>query len=90
MVYPTDTTNEIVTLSGLLRKYQPIGFGEDDPTHLGLVAQDVLPIAPGLVTYDPTDDRYGVRYSIINLKLLRAVGLLIERVRVLEDMMASL
>jgi len=54
------------------------------PLHLGFIAQEVLEISPGLVTYNEIDDQYSMQYSIAQMKLFRAFQEAQMRIEALE------
>jgi hypothetical protein len=41
--------------------------------HMGLIAQEVLEVSPGLVTYNTEEDTYQVQYSLVALKVAKAL-----------------
>lgn len=63
-----------------VRKFKMIG---SDIVQIGLIAQEVEQISPGLVTTD-SDGIKSVAYSVLNIKLLKAVQELAARVEALE------
>ena len=84
--YGSDCLEDVEYLSDNLVKYNLIG---DSLSQIGLIAQTAMTQCPGLVD-EGTDGYYSVKYSIINLKLLRAVGSLIKKNRELESRLSTL
>lgn len=83
--YSNDCFEDVEFLSDSLKKFNFIG---DSLVQLGLIAQTVQEHCPGLVE-DNTDGYFSVKYSVLNLKTLRAVGGLLKRVKALEAMLAN-
>lgn len=54
-------------------RYHFLEEAGDDPFHLGIMAQDLLPHFPELVTYDDTQDSYLVNYAGLSVLTLRAL-----------------
>jgi hypothetical protein len=82
----------VKALAGLAKKYRFKTDVEADSNaayHLGLVAQDVLSISPGLVR-EGADGMLAVQYSIANMKAFKALGEALERIEALEARVAAL
>lgn len=71
----------------------------DGREQIGWVAQDILPVSPGLVSINPDRDdngeptgeaSLGIAYSVAHLKAFKALGELIERVDELSSEVSSL
>jgi hypothetical protein len=56
---------------------------EGTDRQVGVIAQEVLEVVPELVTYDPNNDEYGVKYA-------NTVGLLIEAIKELNNQVIEL
>jgi hypothetical protein len=87
---------DIVTIDNALEKtnklrgvyYKKIEEDIKDEAHhdkrqMGVIAQEVLEIAPEVVTYDKENDKYGVAYA-------NMAGLFIEAIKELTDKVATL
>jgi hypothetical protein len=96
IVDATSQWNDVKTLQ--VRKYN---FKEEtgQPTHtqIGLVAQEVELVSPGLVTESPDRDSEGndlgtttksVNYSVLYMKAVKALQEAMERIETLEGMVA--
>jgi hypothetical protein len=57
--------------------YNLIGRDTKGKKHLGLLAQEVLDISPGIVNYDEEKDQYSIMYSILYLKACKCIQELI-------------
>ena len=76
-----DSGDQLADILALrVRKFKMIG---SDLVQIGLIAQEVEQVSPGLVTTD-ADGIKSVAYSVINTKLLKAVQELAARVEALE------
>lgn len=60
----------------------------DKTKHLGVIAQELMEVSPGLVTYDTERDVYGVQYSILYLKAVVALQEAMLRIEKLEAKVA--
>ena len=56
----------------------------DNSSHIGLIAQDVEPIIPQVVNYNPETDLKSVAYGNLTPLLINAIKELSEKIRVLE------
>lgn len=56
-----------------------------DETHIGLIAQEILPIVPELVNYDDKNDMYSVKYANAIPLLIEAIKELNIKVQTLEE-----
>lgn len=76
-----------------VRKYKFISdvnaYGVQAVEHIGLVAQEVLDVSPGLVTGTEATT-YGIQYSVLNLKLLKAFQEAQARIEALETKVTTL
>lgn len=75
-----------------VRKYRfksDVEAGKDHQ-QLGLIAQEVQPISPGLVTHNPERDEYGVQYSVLYMKAVKCLQEAMERIEKLETQVANL
>ena len=57
---------------------------EENPWMLGVVAQQVEQVSPGLVDVDPKDDMKVVKYSILYMKAVKALQEAMQRIETLE------
>lgn len=73
-----------------VRKYKFKEDGEKGVEHIGLVSQELALTSPGLVSYDAENDVYGIQYSLINLKLLKAFQEAQDKIESLESRVAAL
>ena len=83
-----------------VRKYnfkQETGYGTH--TQIGLVAQEVETVSPGLVSESPDTDENGndlgtttksVNYSVLYMKAVKALQEAMERIETLETKVAAL
>lgn len=70
-------------------KYRLKEFGEDSPKQTGVIAQQLQEVKPGLVEENYQGD-LSVKYSVLNILLLKAVQELADKVEVLEAKVAEL
>lgn len=89
----TDVTDAGAQLADIMalrvRKYRLISDGPDATLQIGLIAQEVKNVSPGLVSQD-AEGIHSVAYSVLNVKLLKAVQELAETVAALADRVAEL
>ncbi len=71
-------------------KYHFVQDAPGAPYHLGVMAQDLLPHYPELVTYDQEHDKYLVRYDGLAVLGLQAVQEQQQEIRDLEKRVAEL
>jgi hypothetical protein len=57
------------------------------PLHLGLIAQEVIEVCPGLVTHNEKEDTYQVQYSLVALKVAKAMQ---EQQAIIEKLSARI
>jgi hypothetical protein len=84
--------DDVKALAALAKKYRFKTDAEKNPAaplHLGLVAQEVLNVSPGLVQVG-SDGMYSVQYSIAYMKALKALGEAMERIESLEARVTAL
>src|SRR3990167_11181480 len=70
-----------------VRKYRFISdviADADAKQHIGVIAQEVRTISPGLVTHDKNSDHYGIQYSVLYMKAIKALQETMARVEMLE------
>lgn len=70
-----------------VRKYRFKSDVEADANagyQLGVVAQEVELVSPGLVQYNAGTDTYGVQYSVLYMKCVKALQECMERIEALE------
>jgi len=58
--------------------------GDNARVQLGAIAQELLPICPGLVDHNPEIDEYSVKYSVLYLKGMVALQEALLRIEALE------
>ena len=71
-----------------VRKYRfkaDVEANKNAVAHIGVIAQEVLQISPGLVTHDEARDSYGVQYSILYMKAVKCLQEAMERIEKLEE-----
>lgn len=73
-----------------VRKYKFIADGEQAVEQIGVVAQEVLKVSPGLVTHDEERDEYGVQYSVLYMKAVKALQEAMARIEKLEADVAEM
>jgi len=91
-IVPSGTQwDDVKALGQAVKKYRFISDVEADKEHvqIGLIAQDVLGISPGLVSHDEDNDTYTVQYSVANVKMLKALSEAMERIEALETHLAA-
>lgn len=64
-------------------------YGERAVEQIGVIAQEVLPVSPGLVT-GTVETTYGIQYSVLYLKAIKALQEAMVRIEVLETRLAKL
>jgi hypothetical protein len=66
---------DALSLVSQINGYRYTRNDEEDKTktHIGLIAQEVAPILPEVVSYDATNDKYGVNYGNMAAVLVEAV-----------------
>jgi hypothetical protein len=62
----------------------------DNPKMLGVIAQQVEQVSPGLVEDDPKDDMKTVKYSLLYMKAVKALQEAMTRIETLETQRADL
>lgn len=72
-----------------VRKFRFIDGGPDAPLQIGLIAQEVEEVSPGLVSKDE-DGLRSVAYSVVNMKMLKAFQELAGQVAALTERVAQL
>lgn len=72
-----------------VRKFRFLADGPEAPVQIGLIAQEVEAVSPGLVSED-RDGIKSVAYSVLNIKLLKAVQELAAKVDELSARIAEL
>jgi hypothetical protein len=74
-----------------VRKYRFKSDVENGKEHaqIGLIAQEVMPVSPGLVI-GSEDTQYGVQYSILYMKAVKALQEAMTRIEALEAEVAAL
>jgi hypothetical protein len=74
-----------------VRKYRFKSDVENGKEHaqIGLIAQEVMPVSPGLVI-GSEDTQYGVQYSILYMKAVKALQEAMARIEQLEAKVAAL
>jgi hypothetical protein len=74
-----------------VRKYRFKSDVENGKEHaqIGLIAQEVMPVSPGLVI-GSEDTQYGVQYSILYMKAVKALQEAMARIEQLEAKVATL
>jgi hypothetical protein len=74
-----------------VRKYRFKSDVEEGKEHaqIGLIAQEVLDVSPGLVT-GSEDTQYGVQYSVLYMKAVKALQEAMTRIEQLEAKVAAL
>jgi hypothetical protein len=90
--------DDIKAIGQIVRKYH-LKSDPEGPLQIGLVAQELQLISPGLVfsTPDRTPDEgdlgtetLGVNYSVLYMKAVKALGEALERIETLETRLAAL
>ena len=80
--------DDIKALAGAASKYH-LKSNPDGPLQIGLIAQDVQEISPGLVDTD-RDGSLSVNYSVLYMKAVKALGEALERIEALEAKVGKL
>jgi hypothetical protein len=80
---------EVKTIENSLMKVNQLNGVEyvninDNSSHIGLIAQEVEPIIPQVVSYNPETDLKAVAYGNLTPLLINAIKELSEKIRVLE------
>lgn len=80
----TDAPSLLARINQLkVREYAFTGERPEAPKHIGLIAQEVLPLFPELVTYSREDDRYLMDYSALGIMSVKAIQ---EQHEIIEQM----
>lgn len=83
--------NDVKALGSLTKKYRfrsDVATDSNAAHHIGLIAQDVLNVSPGLVQTG-ADGHYSVQYSVLYMKAFKALGEALERIERLEAQLAA-
>jgi hypothetical protein len=59
-------------------------YGDKAVAHIGLIAQELQKVSPGLVTHNTKDDIYGVQYSVLYMKAVKCLQECMARIEILE------
>jgi hypothetical protein len=80
----------VLALSKIVSKYRFITDVEAGKDHMqiGLIAQEVQAISPGLVK-EGADGYFGLEYSVLYMKGFKALGETMERVLTIEAYIAA-
>ena len=93
--------NDIKAIGKIVSKYH-LKKDPNGPLHIGVVAQDLQAISPGLVSVDNDFEivdgvktvtgtqTLGVKYSILYMKAIKALGEALERIETLEARLTEL
>ena len=85
--------NDIKAIGALVSKYH-LKSDPTGPLQIGLIAQDLQKVSPGLVYSSKhpgeDDETLGVNYSVLYMKAVKALGEALERIETLEARVAAL
>lgn len=81
IVPATSQWEDIKAIAKITSKYH-LKSNPDGPLQLGVVAQDIQKISPGLVSED--NETLSVNYSVLYMKAVKALGEALERIEALE------